>query len=104
MIFQQILKIMFIELEEQEEQSKFNNNILFDYECIFYLLIDWWYLNSLYYLFFLYVYFRTTGTSYTYFTFENYKSSKALIKILEEANQEIPPKLLEFARALGNYY
>jgi len=32
---------------------------------------------------------------------ENYKSSKALIKILEEANQEIPPKLLEFARALG---
>jgi len=31
---------MFIELEEQEEQSKFNNNILFDYECIFYLLID----------------------------------------------------------------
>jgi len=50
------------------------------------------------------VYFRTTGTSYTYFTFENYKSSKALIKILEEANQEIPPKLLEFARALGNYY
>jgi len=47
---------------------------------------------------------RTTGTSYTYFTFENHKSSKALIKILEEANQEIPPKLLEFARALGYYY
>jgi ATP-dependent RNA helicase DDX5/DBP2 len=44
---------------------------------------------------------NTTGTSFTYFTLENYKSSKALIKILEEANQEIPPKLLEFARALG---
>jgi len=44
---------------------------------------------------------KTTGTSYTYFTFDNHKSSKALIKILEEANQEIPPKLLEFARALG---
>ncbi|ORX78006.1 p68 RNA helicase [Anaeromyces robustus] len=46
---------------------------------------------------------KTTGTAYTYFTLENFRSSKGLIKILEEANQEIPPRLYEFARALGYY-
>lgn len=44
---------------------------------------------------------KTTGTAYTYFTAENYRSSKALVKILEEAKQEIPQKLMEFARATG---
>ncbi|KAI9022550.1 P-loop containing nucleoside triphosphate hydrolase protein [Hyaloraphidium curvatum] len=44
---------------------------------------------------------RTTGTAYTFFTMENAKSARSLVNIMEEANQEIDPKLKEMARYGG---
>ncbi|KAI8839282.1 ATP-dependent RNA helicase [Chytridium lagenaria] len=44
---------------------------------------------------------KTTGTAYTFFTAENFKLARDLIRILEEAHQEIDPKLREFASAGG---
>lgn len=38
------------------------------------------------------------GTAYTFFTYDNGSKAKDLIKVLEEANQEIPPALQEMAR------
>ena len=37
----------------------------------------------------------TKGTSITFFTTENAKSSRDLVKILREANQNVPPELEE---------
>ncbi|KAJ3054253.1 ATP-dependent RNA helicase dbp2, partial [Quaeritorhiza haematococci] len=45
----------------------------------------------------------TTGTAYTLFTTDNYKMAKQLIEILEEAKQEVDPKLREFARSASAY-
>ncbi|KAJ3280316.1 ATP-dependent RNA helicase dbp2 [Borealophlyctis nickersoniae] len=45
---------------------------------------------------------RTTGTSHTFFTAENFKQAKDLVKILEEANQPVEPKLRDFAAAGGS--
>ncbi|EIM21267.1 p68 RNA helicase [Wallemia mellicola CBS 633.66] len=39
----------------------------------------------------------TKGTSITFFTTENAKSSRDLVKILREANQNVPPELEEMA-------
>jgi ATP-dependent RNA helicase DDX5/DBP2 len=39
-----------------------------------------------------------TGTAYTFFTQDNNKQAKELVKILDEANQEVDPKLREIAR------
>ncbi|KAJ3094498.1 ATP-dependent RNA helicase dbp2 [Phlyctochytrium planicorne] len=44
---------------------------------------------------------KTTGTAYTFFTADNYKQARDLLRILEEAKQEIDPKLREFAMAGG---
>jgi ATP-dependent RNA helicase DDX5/DBP2 len=44
---------------------------------------------------------RTTGTAYTFFTAENFKQARDLVNILEEAKQEIDPKLRDFAAAAG---
>ena len=38
---------------------------------------------------------RTTGTAYTFFTSENYKQARDLVKILDEAKQEVDPRLRE---------
>ncbi|KAJ3160042.1 ATP-dependent RNA helicase dbp2 [Irineochytrium annulatum] len=40
---------------------------------------------------------KTTGTAYTFFTADNYKLARDLIRILEEAHQEVDPKLRDFA-------
>lgn len=40
----------------------------------------------------------TTGTAYTYFTADNNKQARDLVKILEEAGQEVDPKLRDMAR------
>lgn len=44
---------------------------------------------------------RTTGTAYTFFTTENAKAARQLVNIMEEANQEIDPRLREMARYGG---
>ncbi|KAJ3341754.1 ATP-dependent RNA helicase dbp2 [Gonapodya sp. JEL0774] len=41
---------------------------------------------------------KARGTAYTFLTADNAKNAKDLIKLLEEAKQEIDPKLLEMAR------
>jgi ATP-dependent RNA helicase DDX5/DBP2/ATP-dependent RNA helicase DDX17 len=43
------------------------------------------------------------GTAYTFFTSSNAKSARDLIKILEEAHQEINPKLYELAEVAKNF-
>jgi superfamily II DNA/RNA helicase len=43
------------------------------------------------------------GTAYTFFTSSNAKSARELIKILEEAHQEINPKLYELAEVAKNF-
>jgi superfamily II DNA/RNA helicase len=45
---------------------------------------------------------NTTGTAYTFFTTDNAKQANSLVKILEEANQVIDPKLREMA-SIGGY-
>ena len=42
-----------------------------------------------------------TGTSYAFFSESNYKLAKPLIKILKEAQQEIPDELMEMANPLS---
>ncbi|KAJ3143656.1 ATP-dependent RNA helicase dbp2 [Geranomyces variabilis] len=42
-----------------------------------------------------------TGTAYTFFTSSDGKQARALINILTEAKQEIPPELEEYARISG---
>lgn len=46
------------------------------------------------------------GTAYTFFTYENASKAKDLIKVLEEASQEVPAALFEMAksRAASNGY
>lgn len=44
---------------------------------------------------------RTTGTAYTFFTPDNYKHARDLVKILEEAKQDVDPKLRDLAQAGG---
>ncbi|KAI9088322.1 hypothetical protein DFS34DRAFT_190873 [Phlyctochytrium arcticum] len=44
---------------------------------------------------------NTTGTAYTFFTAENYKHARDLVKILDEARQEVDPKLRELAQTSG---
>jgi hypothetical protein len=39
-----------------------------------------------------------TGTAHTFFTMDHSKQARALVKILDEANQEVDPKLREMAR------
>ncbi|KRT79603.1 helicase [Oryctes borbonicus] len=46
----------------------------------------------------------TTGTSYAFFTSNNYKQAKDLISVLQEANQVINPKLSEIANRFGNNF
>lgn len=36
------------------------------------------------------------GTSYTFFTSDNYKMSRSLIKLLVDAKQDVPPKLQSY--------
>lgn len=38
---------------------------------------------------------RTLGTAYTFFTNENFKQARDLVKILDEAKQEVDPRLRE---------
>ena len=38
-----------------------------------------------------------TGTAYTFFTPANMKQTKDLVNVLQEANQQINPKLLQMA-------
>ncbi|XP_018328219.1 ATP-dependent RNA helicase p62 [Agrilus planipennis] len=45
----------------------------------------------------------STGTSYAFFTPNNFKQAKDLVSVLKEANQEINPKLYEMASRAGNY-
>ncbi|KAI9197141.1 p68 RNA helicase [Polychytrium aggregatum] len=45
---------------------------------------------------------RTKGTAYTLFTAENCKQARDLIGILEEAKQDIDPRLRDFARVGGS--
>ena len=42
------------------------------------------------------------GTAYTYFTTENSRSARELIKILKEANSDVPYELEEMARIGGS--
>jgi ATP-dependent RNA helicase DDX5/DBP2 len=42
-----------------------------------------------------------TGTAYTFFTPNNAAKAKDLIKILEEANQTVPPQLAQMSRSSG---
>ncbi|KND03605.1 ATP-dependent RNA helicase dbp2 [Spizellomyces punctatus DAOM BR117] len=44
---------------------------------------------------------KTTGTAYTFFTAENFKHARDLVKILDEAKQDIDPKLRELAQTSG---
>lgn len=43
----------------------------------------------------------TTGTSYAFFTENNSRQAQDLVKVLQEANQEIDPKLLDMAQRRG---
>lgn len=47
---------------------------------------------------------NTTGTSYAFFTPNNSRQAKDLISVLQEANQEVNPKLRELARQGGGGY
>jgi len=47
---------------------------------------------------------NTTGTSYAFFTPNNSRQAKDLISVLQEANQEVNPKLHELARQRGGGY
>ncbi|KAJ3365012.1 ATP-dependent RNA helicase dbp2 [Kappamyces sp. JEL0680] len=40
---------------------------------------------------------KTLGTSYTFFTVDNYKQARELVKILDEANQVVEPRLRDLA-------
>jgi ATP-dependent RNA helicase DDX5/DBP2 len=42
------------------------------------------------------------GTAYTFFTADNRKLAKPLLEILDEAKQEVDPRIRDFARQ-GNY-
>ncbi|KAI8898559.1 P-loop containing nucleoside triphosphate hydrolase protein, partial [Globomyces pollinis-pini] len=44
---------------------------------------------------------KTLGTAYTFFTSDNFKQARDLVKILDEAKQVVEPKLREIARASG---
>lgn len=37
-----------------------------------------------------------TGTAYTFFTAENAKAARSLVNVMQEANQEIDPKVSNF--------
>jgi superfamily II DNA/RNA helicase len=47
---------------------------------------------------------NTTGTSYAFFTPNNSRQAKDLVSVLQEANQEVNPKLTELARQGGGGY
>ena len=42
-----------------------------------------------------------TGDAYTFFTYEDSKRAKGLVKILKDAKQEVPEKLLEYSYSRG---
>jgi ATP-dependent RNA helicase DDX5/DBP2 len=42
-----------------------------------------------------------TGTAYTFFTPDDFKLAHKLVDILREANQQVPPTLLEYAARGG---
>jgi len=44
-----------------------------------------------------------TGTAYSFFTSQNIKNARALVHILTEANQEVPPALTEVIRYAKNF-
>ncbi|KAI8996019.1 P-loop containing nucleoside triphosphate hydrolase protein, partial [Gaertneriomyces semiglobifer] len=44
---------------------------------------------------------KTTGTAYTFFTPDNYKHARELVRILEEAHQDVDPKLKDLAHTSG---
>jgi len=44
---------------------------------------------------------KTTGTAYTLFTMDNMKQARALVDIMDEAKQEVPPQLRDMARSGG---
>jgi superfamily II DNA/RNA helicase len=41
---------------------------------------------------------ENTGTAYTFFTSNNGKQAQDLVNVLEEAGQQIPPRLLQLAQ------
>lgn len=43
------------------------------------------------------------GTAYTFFTSANSKLAKPLLQILDEAKQEVDPRIRDFARQGGGY-
>lgn len=45
-----------------------------------------------------------TGTAYTFFTPGNCNKAKDLLSVLREANQDIPPALLEFQNARNDFF
>lgn len=45
-----------------------------------------------------------TGTAYTFFTRKNAKQASELVSILNEANQEVDPKLQTLASRSGLYF
>ena len=47
---------------------------------------------------------NTTGTSYAFFTPNNSRHARDLISVLQEANQEVNPKLHEMAKQRGGGY
>lgn len=46
---------------------------------------------------------KNTGTAFTYFTPENYKQAKDLVKVLTEATQHIDPKLKQMSEVHDQY-
>ncbi|XP_077294175.1 ATP-dependent RNA helicase Rm62 isoform X2 [Arctopsyche grandis] len=46
---------------------------------------------------------KTKGTSYAFFTPSNSRQAKDLVSVLQEANQEINPKLQDMANQFGGY-
>lgn len=45
---------------------------------------------------------QQAGTAYTFFTSNNQRQAKDLISVLEEAEQNVPPKLQELAQSSRN--
>jgi superfamily II DNA/RNA helicase len=47
---------------------------------------------------------NTTGTSYAFFTPDDSRQAKDLVSVLQEANQDVNPKLTELAKLGGGWY
>ena len=46
---------------------------------------------------------ENTGTAYTFFTTDNMKQAQDLVNVLEEAGQQVPPKLYQFVEMAKGY-